>query len=150
MKALANEYFLVTALAANPRFNAMHSLCAANMENAKEKLNTPNSDNTRNFFLAYTAFDPWPSWSGVRFGSTPMSSVMHVRNRLNEIFKVRHSFAHGFIMPGYSWNQNAAGTVHLSCSLIKSTSVFFSDLCRNTDKAMAVHIAAQHQLQAPW
>lgn len=150
VKALANEYFSVTALASNPRFNAMHSLCESNMTNAKDKLNTPNSENTRNFFLAYTGFDPWPSWNGVRFGSTSMSSVLHVRDRLNEIFKVRHSFAHGFTMPGYSWNQNVAGTAHLSCRIIKSTSVFFSDLCRNTDKAMAAHIAAQHQLQAPW
>lgn len=150
VKALASEYFSVTADPSQPRFNALHTICDSAMIIAKDKLNTPNSENTREFFLKYTAFDPWPCWAGVRFGTMPLSSTLYVRERLNEIFKVRHSFAHGFTMPGYSWNQNVSGSPQLTCAILQSTSVFFSDLCRNTDKAMAMHIASQHGLPNPW
>jgi hypothetical protein len=150
VKALATEYFNVSANVSDPRFTAIHNLVMQAMTTAKEKLNTPNSENSRNFLTQYTGFDPWPHWINIKFGSAIFTSTFLVSARMNEIFKLRHSFAHGFSMPAYSWNQSPAGAAHLTSEIVRSTGRFFLSICKETDAAMGAHIAAQHCIRAPW
>lgn len=150
VKALVDESFIATADPTNVRFSAVHTLCYQVMTQAREKLNTPNSENTRNFLMAYTSFDPWGAWVGIRFGKTLLSSSLNARERLNEIFKVRHSFAHGYTMPAFAWNTDTLGSAFLSCQIVASTGRFFDDLVKKTDAAMSSHISMQHGLPSPW
>ena len=150
VKAVAKEYFTATADPMNPRYSGMHLLLQQRMAEAEKKLNTPNSENTRNFLLQYLGFDPWPCWNNIKFGSVLLSNALLIRDRLDEIFKLRHSFAHGFSMPTFNWNQNSAGQSHLDCKTILSTGNFLSSLCRLTDDGLSNHIASQHSIQKPW
>jgi hypothetical protein len=150
VKALASEYYSATAKPLDRSYDAMHLIAMKRMAVAREKLNTPNSDNSRNFCVEYTGFDPWNSWANVGRYAGVAGSVLHVRERLNEIFKVRHSFAHGLTMPVYTWNQDRAGAACLTCRVLRNVAQFFSALAKETDKGMALHITTQHGIPRPW
>ena len=150
IKALVIEYFSVITNIPDVRYMALHDLCQQAMERAEKKLNTPNSENSRTFFIQHTGFDPWPSWSPINFGLITFSSSLLVRERLDEVLKLRHSFAHGSAMPLYSWNGNTTGSAQLTCATVKITGKFFTDICMKTDVAMATHISFQHGIPKPW
>ncbi|WP_432382549.1 HEPN domain-containing protein [Duganella sp. P38] len=125
IKNLLAEYFLKTGKPTDASFSAIHSLLQARMKVAAKKLNTPNSEHCREFLYTFSGFDPWPSWAGAKFDKTIFGNSLHSRNRLDEIFLVRHSFAHGFTMPAHSWNTNAAGAPHLDCKNVSCCAKFF-------------------------
>lgn len=150
VKAIAHEYFSASADPTNARFMAMHALLQSRMSEAAKKLNTPNSDNCRNHLLTYTGFDPWPCWINIKFGNILFSNSLMVRNRVDEVFSLRHSFAHGLSMPTHSWNTSASGTAHLSCLIVKQTGDFFTNVCRKTDDGFSQYIAMQHSIAKPW
>ncbi|NVM76360.1 hypothetical protein FHW83_002155 [Duganella sp. SG902] len=150
IKNLAAEYFVAIGKPTDASFSAIHALLQLRMKAAAKKLNTPNSEHCRDFLYTFSGFDPWPSWAGAKFDKTIFSNSLHSRNRLDEIFLVRHSFAHGFTMPAHTWNTNASGAAHLDCKKVSSCAKFFSDLCLRTDSAFATYIAAQHGISKPW
>ncbi|WP_186105118.1 HEPN domain-containing protein [Burkholderia gladioli] len=150
IKALAEDYYTSTTNATDTSYNHLHLIAKARMNAAKSKLNTPNSENCRTFLSDYTGFDPWPNWANAgRFAGRPGSSL-HAQTRLNEIFKVRHSFAHGFTMPIYSWNQDSSGAAKLNCKGLREIENFFTSLTKETDKGMSGHVATQHGKPPPW
>ena len=150
VKAVAKEYFSATARPTDAKFTTVHSLLQGRMLAAEKKLNTPNSENCREFFMIFMGFDPWPHWTGIPFGKITLNSSLLVRDKVDEIFKLRHSFAHGFSMPVFNWNQNSAGAAHLDCQIISNTCKFLSKLCEATDNGLAQHIANQYSVTNPW
>ncbi|WP_370638374.1 HEPN domain-containing protein [Aurantimonas sp. VKM B-3413] len=72
-----------------------------------DKFNTPNFDNTRTLVVECTGFDPVSSWAW------PARNMIWqaVQIRLNEILRIRHSFAHGFSLPNYSWLPQKGGVI---------------------------------------
>jgi hypothetical protein len=131
-------------------YMALHEISKKRTEKAIEKLNTPNAENCRNFMMECSGFDPWPSWVNVRFGSAMLTANLMVSARLNEIFKVRHSFAHGFTMPNFLWNTNAAGAAHLDCGCLRSVSGFFNQLVAKTDDGFSNHVSVHFGRNRPW
>ena len=79
-----------------------------------------------------------------RYGAT------QVHERLNQILKVRHSFAHGSAVPSYPWNRTPLGRVRLNVSVLKDVEAFFTNLVRRTDRGMQAHILAAYGKTAPW
>lgn len=150
IKSIAAEYFSRSADPAIARYAAVHDLLRDRALEALKKLNTPNSGNCRDFLIKHAGFDPWPAWVGIKFGNATLSNSLIVRNRLDEIFSVRHSFAHGLTMPAHAWNSDANGVAHLTCEVVRSTQSFFSSLAKNTDSAFASHVHNQHGIPMPW
>lgn len=150
IKALSLEYFRATASPTDIRFSAMHDLLKAQLEIELKKFNTPNSDNCRNLLLKYTKFDPWPTWLDVKFNGSIISASLAVRNVLDEILKLRHSFAHGFAIPANSWNMDSSGSATLNCKILGETRRFLVEVCGKTDRGLASHIATQHGILNPW
>jgi len=150
MKAISLEYFLATASPTDIRFSSMHDLLKGQLEIELKKFNTPNSDNCRNLLLRYTKFDPWPTWLNVRFGASTITASLVVRNTLDEILKLRHSFAHGFSIPANAWNMDSSGAATLNCTILGETRKFLVQVCEKTDKGLAYHVVAQHGIAKPW
>lgn len=150
VKALSLEYFSATAEPTDIRFSAMHDLLKTQLEIELKKFNTPNSDNCRSLLLKYANFDPWPHWLNLKFAGATISASLVSRNTLDEILKLRHSFAHGFAIPANSWNVDPSGAATLNCRILGETRRFLVQVCEKTDRGLASHVAAQHGIVRPW
>jgi RiboL-PSP-HEPN len=127
---LVRTFFEVTTDSLTTKFHALHQMARSISEQALEKFNTPNYENTRNLLIQYTGYDPINDWNWPGYNS------VQVRERLNQILKVRHSFAHGFAIPAYPWTQSATtGAVELTDQALGDVDLFKSfilDLELNT------------------
>ncbi len=143
---LVRNFYDVIADPLNPKFDAIHILAKHTAENALTRFNTPNWENTRNILVQYTGYDPIGDWGWTQ---RRMSSTQ-VRERLNEILRVRHSFAHGFDMPAYVWTQSPSGQARLTSKAIQATEAFFKNLVKVTDRGMKSHIESIYGLPSIW
>jgi hypothetical protein len=128
------------------KFLSMHQLLSALAAGAATKFHTPNWENSRSLLAEYTAYDPINDW----IWPQRLMSGPAVRGRLNEILKVRHSFAHGFSMPSFAWNTSPTGEVRLTGRVIYETEAFFLNLVDRTDQGMRAHIRALYNPNIVW
>ncbi len=143
---LVRDFYDVIADPLNPKFDAIHTLAKDIAENALTRFNTPNWENTRNLLVQYTGYDPIGAWVWTR-----RRMVRHaVHERLNEILRVRHRFAHGFDMPDYDWTRSPGGKVRLTSKAVVETEAFFKNLVKVTDNRMKAHIEATYGLVSIW
>jgi len=143
---LVRNFFAATANPLAPKFHAVHSIARDAAERALERFNTPNAENTRNLLIQNTGYDPIGDW----IWSARSLSGLAVRQKLNEILRVRHSFAHGFAIPALSWTQTATGKVRLTAKAIDDVDVFFTHLVNVTDLGMKQDIETSYSLVLPW
>ncbi len=73
-----------------------------------------------------------------------------MRTQLNEILKVRHSFAHGFSIPAYSWTQTSKGKIRLTAQAVDDVGAFFKHLVRVSDQDMKNHIEMTYSVTVFW
>jgi hypothetical protein len=143
---LVDCFFQEVADPAAPNFHAMHSLANSIVKLQLERFNTPNAENTRNLILTSTGYDPWTDWQW----PAHRMNALAVRVRLNEILKVRHSFAHGFTMPSYTWNQSASGEIRLTLNGLGWTRLFFDNLVVSTDRGLKQHLNGIYAVMPRW
>jgi hypothetical protein len=143
---LVRCFFTSVASPLTPHFHAMHSLANTAARLKLDRFTTPNAENARNLVLECTGYDPWPDW---QWAARRMHGLA-VRARLNEILKVRHSFAHGFAIPGYSWTQSPSGLTRLTLGSVKWTQDFLRHLVMTTDRGLKAHIQTVHGVAVPW
>lgn len=146
IERLITNFFAETIDTQIAKFLAMHSLLRALAQTAGEKFNTPNWENARTLLVDYTGYDPINDW----IWTARNMKGPQVRERLNEILKVRHSFAHGFAMPAYHWNTSTAGQVRLTTATIVEAEAFFVNLVQRTDMGMRDHIRTNYNPQVSW
>jgi len=128
------------------KFVALHRVTSQLASSAAEKFHTPNWENARDLLLQFSGYDPINDWIW------PQRSMggPQVRERLNQILKVRHSFAHGFPMPPFDWNTSAMGDARLTVSAVRDTEAFFSNLIVQTDRGLGRHIQASYNPNLNW
>jgi len=68
-------------------------------------------------------------------------SGVQVKEFLSEVLKVRHSFAHGFELPGFTWTITPSGRKQLSDSSLERVQYFFRHLAVQTDHGLRNHAA---------
>jgi hypothetical protein len=95
LNEIVREFYRETAKPADSSFTRMHEVARVQAEIRLDRFNTPNWENGRDLLILATGHDPIADWVLSRRGM----GVQQVRERLNEILKVRHSFAHGFATP---------------------------------------------------
>ena len=133
---IVRVFFAETSDPGNYSFHALHTIAREEAERKLRRFRTPNSENTRNLLITSIGYDPIPDWTWPRHGL----GVLQVQEFMDEILKVRHSFAHGHAMPSYHWNRSAAGRVRLTIHGLRRVESFFSHLVRSTDAGVAVLI----------
>ena len=143
---LVREFYNVIADSSDLRFDAIYRVARQAAERALERFNTPNWENTRHLLDQCTGYDPIGDWVWARRGI----GGLQVRERLNEILHVRHSFAHGFGMPAYDWTQSPMGRVRLTSKVIQETEAFFKNLVNVTDTGMKGHIDQTYGISNIW
>ena len=143
---LVRDFYDVIADSSDLRFNAIHTIAQQAAEEALRRFNTPNWENTRDLLVQCTRYDPINDWVWSRRGM----NGLQVRERLNQILRVRHSFAHGFGMPAYDWTQSTRGRVRLTSKVIQETEAFFENLVNVTDNGMKGHINQTYGISNIW
>lgn len=143
---LVRAFYDVISSTLDPGSQAIYAIAQQSAERALERFNTPNWENTRNLLVQCTGYDTINDWKWSRRG---MGSPL-IRERLNEILKVRHSFAHGFGMPPYNWTQSPSGKVRLTSKGIQETEAFFKNLVTVTDNGMKEHIHLNYGITGIW
>lgn len=143
---LVRDFYAIIADPLNPIFNAVYTIAKEAAENALKRFNTPDSKNTRDLLVQCTGYNPTGDWIWTQRRMTGL----RVRERLNEILKVRHSFAHGFDMPDYDWTRSPGGKIRLTSKAIQETEAFFKNLVKVTDRGMKTHIESTYDLTNIW
>lgn len=146
LNELMNDFFAATANPAVGPFDSMHSIGVAHAARLAERFNTPNWENSRNLLLSATGYDPMPDW----VWPARKMNVQQVKERLNEILRVRHSFAHGFPVPSYTWNRTKGGRVRLTVGVLRDVERFFNNLVQRTSAGLAAHVQARYGVSPNW
>ena len=129
-----------------PNSSPVYVIARQAAEKASGRFNTPNWENTQKFLEDCTGYDPINDW----IWSRRRMNGFQVRARLNEILRVRHSFAHGFDMPTYDWTRSPSGNIRLTSKAIQDTEAFFKNLVKVTDRGMKEHIELTYGLASIW
>lgn len=142
---LVRSFFPLVANPSNTSYHAVHTMLLGLAEGGLSRFNTPNAENSRNLLILYTGYDPINDWVW------PQRSMggIQVRERLNQVLHVRHSFAHGFAMPTYPWTQSSTGQVALTKEAVRTTASFLQNLVGRTDRGFALHLRTVYSLD-PW
>ncbi|MFC3076046.1 hypothetical protein [Shinella pollutisoli] len=125
-------------------FRNSHSML---IDRRLEKFNTPNFDNTRNLIVECTGFDPVGIWGWPQRGMVWQA----VQSRLNEILKIRHSFAHGLNFPNYMWLPQKNGQAYLNKSTVSEVERLLVHLATVLDIGLRNHMFVQFGANCiPW
>jgi len=129
------------------RMSAVLSLLSAISVKEVKKFNTPNAENSRNLLLIHTGFDPLNAWHWAR----GHLNAIQTRQRLDEILRVRHCFAHGASIPtDIYWAKNRKAHGHLTKTVLKMADRFLSDMVAATDTGMIRHLANVFGVVPQW
>lgn len=143
---LARNFYAEISDPVNPAFNAIHAIAQRASDAALERFHTPNWENSRNFLVLSTGYDPIAAWTwpARRMG------VQQVQERMNQILQVRHSFAHGFGIPAFSWTMSHSGRVRLTYRALRDTEAFFNNLVRRTESGMKTYVRTAFGRRVSW
>jgi len=146
LKEIVNDFFQVVANPTHTQYSSLHLIASNLSRSHAAKLNTPNWENSRQLLVETLSFDPYAFW----VWSKRHWNAQMVQQRLNEILKIRHSFAHGSSIPVYPWLIGPGGAARLTCGNVRETHLLLANLVRSTDKALHLHIQANYGVTAAW
>lgn len=146
VKTVVREYHSKISNPLDVRYSQIHEISGFFVEKSLKALNTPNRDNARNTIFHCTNYDPIGDWHWLSAGL----SGPDVKDFLDEIFMVRHSFAHGFDLPRLSWLARTPHHQHLNVASMKKVQALFHHLVKETDKGLAASAVGVHSSTPLW
>lgn len=146
LNTVVKEFIDKTSSPLDVEYSGIHARYADFANRSLEKFNTPNSNNSRVLLIQCTGYDPIGDWIWQRANM----NGLQVRDFLDQILKVRHSFAHGFPIPSYDWTVTPTGKRQLSASSIDKVRSFLTHLVSVTDKGLWGHGRAQFPSKHNW
>ncbi|GGT00608.1 hypothetical protein GCM10010156_68370 [Planobispora rosea] len=146
LESVVREFLKEIADPLNLTFTALRMLLEPKVEAELKRFNTPNSSNSRKLIYESTGYDPINDWN---WPAKSMSGIA-VRGLVDEIIQVRHSFAHGYKMPAYSWNVDSRGDARLTSTSLKMVSGLFLNLVEATDRGLDLYIKGSYGKLRVW
>lgn len=146
IERVIEEVFAELADPLSAKYSTLHSLFQSRYLAYARGFNTPNWENCRQLLTDFTGYDPINDWS---WPARQMSGPL-LRVRINEILKVRHSFAHGVAMPSFGWNTSSAGEVRLTSAILGDVDACFRNLVAKTDRGLKRHLKASFGIKVSW
>lgn len=143
---IIKEFFIITSDPLSSKYHLMHELVQTHSNKKLEKFNTPNWENTRTLLIECTGFDPMTNWQWLKRNK----NAHETKELLNEILRIRHSFAHGFPMPTFAWNQSNTGVTRLTKKNIEDIEAFFKHLVNSTDIGLSKYIENNYGVLTGW
>ena len=146
LNGVVREFVHRTRHSLNIDYATLHSQLTEFVEASLKRFNTPNWENSRDLLIGCTGYDPINDWNWPR----ALMSSTDTREYLNQILRVRHSFAHGFGIPAYSWTTTPLGKHRLSDTSLVRIERFFSHLVAVTDKGLSRHGKSHYPNRSVW
>ncbi len=129
------------------KLSAVLSLLVDITESEVRRFNTPNAHNSRTLLITYIGYDPINDWQWPGGGL----SGVQARARLDEILRIRHSFAHGFPLPtDIPWVRSGNRNGVLNIGTLKSVDKFFAHLIVVTDHGVKSHLSLTYGVAPSW
>lgn len=144
--AIVAVFFAEISAPSSYGFHALHTIAREEAARRLERFHTPNWENTRALLVYSVGYDPIHDWIWTRRGL----GTQQVREFMNEILRVRHSFAHGHSMPSYSWNRSKSGRVRLTAAGLQRIEAFFTYMVMSTDIGIARLVLSQYGRKTTW
>lgn len=135
LESVVDEFLSKTRRPLDPLFALVHDALSKFAEDATRRFHTPNFQNSRDFILRTTSFDPYGTWVWDSEGF----NVLQMQAFLNEILQVRHAFAHGLDIPRYPWTKLPSGGVGLGPIAVKRVGRATRHLAFTTDVHLRRH-----------
>ena len=146
MESVVLESLDEIARGGGPELVSVLLLLKAEATRAIDRFNTPNAENCRELLLRFTGFDAFPVLSSHRLG-LPANLA---RIRLNEVLKVRHSFAHGFQIPTYQWTTRYGITNRLTKTAVRNAAWLIQDFVDSLDLRISSHLKNSFPSRVFW
>ncbi|MFL9940379.1 hypothetical protein [Paraburkholderia graminis] len=129
------------------RLSAVLALFKLITDREVKYFNTPNAENARGLLYTHTGYDPINDW---QWAAGALNGPQ-CRQRLNEILRVRHSFAHGFAIPtDIQWARHGVTPGKLTVTVLQSVDRFLSHMVKVTDAGMSLHLATVFGVATGW
>lgn len=145
-EAIVHEYFDVVSDPTRPDFRGLHSIARGLAERSSDRFNTPTFEKARDLLFSTTGFDPYSTWSW----PARRRSVLWIMGRLNDVLRIRHSFAHGFPLPANAWTTGPSGRLRLTAAGVDEIEAMFRNLVRRTDAGLAAYVLATYGKTLAW
>lgn len=146
LEGACQEFLLAIADPLDVRFSAIRDLLSVKIEMELKRFNTPNWQNCRNILVGATGYDPIGDWNWPRRSLSGLA----FRHLIDEILQVRHSFAHGYAMPAYSWNQDSVGRARLALDAMTLVRGAFVQIVSVTDRGLSQQISSIYGSSRSW
>jgi len=146
VKSVVREFYRSLSNPLDQRYAFAHSLAGDMSEKVLSRLNTPDRDQARNAILLCTGYDPINDWTWRK----AQMSATDVKEFLADIFRVRHSYAHGFALPSTAWTRTPTGKVQLSSISLARVEAFLRHLAKRTDNGLRGHAKTVTQGLIVW
>jgi hypothetical protein len=146
LESVCREFLVDISDPLDIRFSAVRSLLSDKIETELKRFNTPNWENSRNLLIGATGYDPINDWNWPR---RSLGGVAF-RGLINEILQVRHSFAHGYPMPAYSWNSDSRGRPRLALETMGLVKGALVQVVSTTDRGLSQEISGTYGVGKAW
>lgn len=137
---VVREFLEATRKPLDPEYSAAHAALEGFVERSLQRFNTPNAENSRTLLVDCTGYDPINDWNWPR----GRLNATETRELLNQVLKVRHSFAHGFEIPGYEWTTTPSGQRRLTAKALERIEAFLLHLAKVSDRGLALHARSMY------
>lgn len=146
LEQVVGDYYSLVFRPADVAFMDLKAILEQRNARSVSRFNTPNAATSRTLLFECTGYDPINDWNWPRRRLGGLAT----RSLLDDVVRIRHTFAHGAPLPGYWWNRSRAGTARLSTNELDIVEGLLSRLVEVTDRNLSMRLRDVYALTGGW